>query len=281
MFNNFIRIGRGWERICQGVRYFCLVSALLCLCSCSTTSSNYRTVVNSNNGGVESDAKNNLTVLLASQTVHPKLYRAIVTINMTNASGTKFYQHRYLLVKSIAGIRYIYDQDGSISVEKNFTNLDNTINYRWIGEGSFPDQVFTSVSIEERPMVQSRSDKQNQFVPSLNGERLERGRELPSICVIQAINHEAEIIESYKDKLAWHSILHIYYQKDGRTVGHAYCAYRVKNTGVPVGEEDFVRNQTFYVFDYTGTHRLNLIKYDPLTVAKELKPDVISARFDE
>lgn len=264
MFNFLISNGRSRRGICQSVQDSLLVLALVF--GCCAWDIPQQPIVPSlpqiSDPSKLTEVDNARTVVIASEAINAKLYRAIAVINMRD--GDRINEHYFLFVKSLMGFRYLYSIEGSNSLEPTFIDANNTVNYQLFGEASYPNEVFDSVCVTPCPQEKNKSDTI-----------------LKNACLLQAINFQADLLDSYGEKLAWHSILHVYYKRDDKQYGHAYCAFRLKNMSLPVEERDYIRNQTFLVFDFTGTHKINLNKYDAESVGKYLKGEIISANYDE
>lgn len=251
---------------------FCLQNTLFLTLLLSVGCASTQGVETVSGKRVQYDSKNNLTVLLVSQAVDSHLYRAIVTINMIDRGGTT-HAYEFLLVKSITGKRYLYNQDGTIPLEHNFTSGNGEINWIWVGEGHHPDQTFDTVNITECPMQQTRGDIEGSGIKSGMKDGLipdyEAKARMTGICAIQALNHQAQLSKLYGNKLLWHSLLHVRYNKDGKEVGHTYCVFTLEG------------QKGLFAYDYTGTHKIVSESYGALAVGMKLKNFVTSAKYDE
>ncbi len=262
MFNSTIRYSRSGRRVLKNLQNTLLIGLLFVSGSVFAQNEVINPFVMPNQAR-KFQLSNDLEVLLASKALNPQLFRAIVAINTHD--NKKSYRRTVLLFKNIDGFRYMYfGNGGTLCLEHHFIDKNNFIDYKRVALGSFPDEIFDSVDLTPCDQKQTRSD---------DG--------VASGCTIHAVNIQAELKERFGSRLAWSALFQVYYTKDGETMGHSYCAYRVVNKNAPVGEEEFIRNQTFYAEEKSGKHKVVVNRYDAVTVAKELKNYIVDAHFDE
>jgi hypothetical protein len=269
LLNSLLRRGCKWGSFLRSIQLALLVSLSFVLSSCSTTTT-------INHGGtqietsVTTDAENNIAVLCGSQAVDSNMFRAIVHIYNSDQGYTRVYEHRYLLVKSIYGTRYLYNKEGSILVERHFVDANGNIDFKKFGEADNFGEKFMYVEVEKVPQEKTRSEFAGWIV--LPGQpNAQRTRGIPGFCTIQALNHQAELAKMYGDRVTWNSLLHVRYDKEGKETGHTYCAYYLKNK-----TDD---GQTLYVFDEMGERKVKDTDGSAFAVGEKLKSFLVHAEY--
>lgn len=229
-----------------------LCLSLLFLSSCASPTVLVRDAVTSQDTSyaVVHDSNNYKAIKIAQAAIDEQLDRSEVLIRLIDVKNSILIEHHWLLVKSITGNTYLFHDLGAIQISSYYLDENGQINIPLFAQNCYIGQKFYDYTI--KPLEKSKTKSDSAIV---NG------------CLIQAINFQANLKSEYGSKLAWHSILHVYYTEGGVDNGHAYCVFGLKDG-------------TFYADDSTGTRQLRLPRYDAFTVGDRLKNNVTGAYYD-